>query len=72
MKNKIIPTTFKINATNRMSAMKFAAMIKKNKKKVITLANKKYFFQNVFEVFFSYSGADLCPKQDIAFSFSLN
>ena len=38
----------------------------------MTLANrKKNVFQNVFE-FFTYYGAEFCPKHDVEFRFSLN
>ena len=38
----------------------------------ITLANKQSFFQNPPEFFFTYSGAERCPKHNAAFRFSLN
>ena len=38
---------------------------------LVTLANKKHFFQNALEAH-TYSGADLGPKHDVAFRFSLN
>ena len=32
---------------------------------------KTFFFQNALE-FYTYSGAEWCPKHDVAFRFSLN